>query len=141
MLHRSDFNIVVIEEGRTGISASVKRRDMVDFNNFMENMDLIDLPCMGNRCTWFSGSGTSMSRLDSILLTKMLVMGWKLDNQFVRKTVIFQFCLKVEVRNGDPNPLDLITIGSSMMIFPVLWKNSGARGRSRGEETSVCMKR
>lgn len=87
-----DFNTVAIEEERIGISTWVKRRDMEDFNNFMENMNLIDLPCMGNRFTWFIGNGTSMSRLDRIMLTDKLVLDWKLDNQFVEKRVLSDQC-------------------------------------------------
>lgn len=51
----------------------------------MEEMELIDLPCVRRRCTWFSGSGKVMSRLDKILLTDNLVLDWKLVNQFVGK--------------------------------------------------------
>lgn len=59
-----DFSIVVIDEERIGKSIGVKIRDMADFNNFMEKMNLIDLPCVGNRYTWFSGNGTIISKLD-----------------------------------------------------------------------------
>lgn len=87
-----DFNTVALEDERIGLSKVFNRRDMAGFNDFIENMDLVDLPCVGKKFMWFSGSGSSMSRLDTILVSDKLVIEWKLENQFVWKRELSDHC-------------------------------------------------
>lgn len=52
-------------------------------------MDIIDLPRMEGRYTWFSGNGLAMSRLDRFLLSDNLISLCKFDNQVVGKRVLY----------------------------------------------------
>lgn len=55
---------MLFKEERIGRSAGCNGRDTADFFNLVEEMNLIDLPCVGGRYTWFNGDGRAMSRLD-----------------------------------------------------------------------------
>ncbi|KAK8628020.1 hypothetical protein V6N13_063732 [Hibiscus sabdariffa] len=61
-----DFNVVRTVEERQGMVSLA--RGMCEFNEFIEDLDLVDLPLKGHRFTWF-GSGNKCSRLDRFLLS------------------------------------------------------------------------
>jgi hypothetical protein len=42
---------------------------MREFDDFLEELELIDLPLVGRRFTWFHPNGIAMSRLDRILIS------------------------------------------------------------------------
>ncbi|XP_058775262.1 uncharacterized protein LOC131649520 [Vicia villosa] len=46
-------------------------------------MELVDLPTIGGKFTWFKSNGKAMSRLDRFLLSESLVDDWKVDGQFI----------------------------------------------------------
>ncbi|KAK8698032.1 hypothetical protein V6N13_114164 [Hibiscus sabdariffa] len=60
-----DFNVVRTVEERQGMVSLA--RGLCEFNEFIEDLDLVDLPLKGHRFTWF-GSGNKCSRLDSLVL-------------------------------------------------------------------------
>ncbi|KAK8685548.1 hypothetical protein V6N13_041548 [Hibiscus sabdariffa] len=61
-----DFNVVRTVEERQGMVSLA--RGMCEFNEFIEDLDLADLPLKGYRFTWF-GSGNKCSRVDRFLLS------------------------------------------------------------------------
>lgn len=83
---RGDFNIFLSKEERIGNNLGVDGRDMAYFNNFLEEMKLVVLPCVGGRFTWFSGNRLAMNRMDRIMLTKKIV------SQFAGKRVMCYHC-------------------------------------------------
>ena len=44
--------------------------DYHHFGLFIDDNELTDFPLCGRRYTWFKGDGTSMSRIDRILLSE-----------------------------------------------------------------------
>ena len=64
-----DFNAVSNREERTGRSEKWGYIDMVDFNAFVNEMNLIDLPLHGNKFTYFCSDGIAASRLDRFLVS------------------------------------------------------------------------
>ncbi|XP_058757182.1 uncharacterized protein LOC131630421 [Vicia villosa] len=102
-----DFNSVMFKEERLGKSAGSCGKDSIDFLNFVEEMELIYLPCVGGRFTWFSGNGCAMSRLDRFFISDNLALIWKLDNQVVGKRVLSDHCpvwLKAGGYDWGPKP-------------------------------------
>jgi hypothetical protein len=47
--------------------------DMIVFNDFVDRMNLIDLPILGRKFVWFRPNKITMSRLDIFLVS---VDGW-----------------------------------------------------------------
>nr|KYP40532.1 hypothetical protein KK1_038131 [Cajanus cajan] len=62
-----DFNTVRRLDERKGVTGDYGARDMEEFNSFIRNMELIDVPLVGKRFT-FRSDGSMMSRLDRVLV-------------------------------------------------------------------------
>jgi len=65
-----DFNAVRCPEERRGTSGVFTTAWIDTFNNFIEDLTLLDLPLRGRMFTWFRGDGKSMSRIDRFLLSE-----------------------------------------------------------------------
>ncbi|CAK8575810.1 unnamed protein product [Lathyrus sativus] len=75
-----DFNAVKSKLERKG-KGRLNFMEMKDFSSFIDAIDLVDMPIVGNRFTWFNSSGTCKSRLERILLSEKLVRKWKVVAQ------------------------------------------------------------
>jgi len=65
-----DFNSIRNERERRGINRlSGINREMQGFNNFIDSMGMVDLPCIGRKFTWYRPNGKAKSRLDRFLTT------------------------------------------------------------------------
>lgn len=71
-----DFNAVTSVDERKGIGGTHNSREISGFNHFISEMDLVDIPVLGKRYTWFSGDGIAKSRLDRFLLTEDVITKW-----------------------------------------------------------------
>ncbi|GKV19934.1 hypothetical protein SLEP1_g30130 [Rubroshorea leprosula] len=69
-----DFNAIRnVQEWNGGRS---NRRDMVEFDEFIRECGLIDLPLIGRKYTWYQPNGAVMSRLDRFLLSEDWCLKW-----------------------------------------------------------------
>jgi hypothetical protein len=67
-----DFNAVCRGDERVGVnSVEVGREsvDLVEFRTFLEELELVDLPLLGRRFTWYHPNGRVMSRIDRMLVS------------------------------------------------------------------------
>ncbi|XP_058742529.1 uncharacterized protein LOC131615027 [Vicia villosa] len=80
-----DFNEVLRREERIGEGVNRFTKGMEEFRCFVEQMDLVDLNCVGGKFTWFKHNGKAMSRLDRFLLSKKLVEEWEIFYQRIDK--------------------------------------------------------
>ncbi|XP_057453104.1 uncharacterized protein LOC130744964 [Lotus japonicus] len=66
-----DFNAVLSPSERRGISGGshTQRGETDDFNQFIDKMELHDLPLVGKKFTWIRPNGQQMSRLDRALVS------------------------------------------------------------------------
>ncbi|MCH94158.1 LINE-1 reverse transcriptase like, partial [Trifolium medium] len=81
----SDFNSVREESERRGVGdgpSNGQVREMAEFDRFLEDLELVDLPLIGRRFTWFHPNGIAMSRLDRVLLSNEWLFKW--GNPIVR---------------------------------------------------------
>ncbi|XP_058726281.1 uncharacterized protein LOC131597610 [Vicia villosa] len=78
-----DFNSVTSLEERIGISTRSYRREITSFKEFIEDMELVDLPTIGGKFTWIKSNGKSMSRIDRFLLSDCFVEDWKVESQYI----------------------------------------------------------
>lgn len=68
-----DFNEVCCREEHIGVRIMYSRRNMKAFKEFLVDMGVIDVLCVGETFTWFKGNGKDMSRLDRFLLSSKLI--------------------------------------------------------------------
>ncbi|WJX76187.1 hypothetical protein P8452_59630 [Trifolium repens] len=74
-----DFNAVCRSEERVGVNVEEGRAvsmEVVEFRNFLEELELVDLPLLGRHFTWYQASGRSMSRIDRILISDEWASRW-----------------------------------------------------------------
>ncbi|CAK8534207.1 unnamed protein product [Lathyrus sativus] len=50
---------------------------MEDFSSFIDIIEVVDLPTVGNQFTWFSTNGRLKSRLDHFLVSEGIIDKWK----------------------------------------------------------------
>jgi hypothetical protein len=66
-----DFNSISKVGERKGRSnGGGNQSERVEFSQFIDAMELIDIPISGKKFSWFSSDGSSMSRLDRFLLSE-----------------------------------------------------------------------
>ncbi|WJX46636.1 hypothetical protein P8452_33416 [Trifolium repens] len=81
--------------------------EMVAFNSFIENLDLVDMPLVGRDFTWFHPNGISMSRLDRLLISSSWGDVWGAPTVWVLSRDVADHCpliLKYSNSNWGPKP-------------------------------------
>lgn len=76
-----DFDVVCNREERLGGGVSYNSRDMEEFKNFIEEMDVIDIPSVGGKFTWYKDNGKAMIRLDIVFLSSNMIEIWNVLHQ------------------------------------------------------------
>jgi hypothetical protein len=74
-----DFNSVRNVTERKGVrslSQDSRTLEMREFDDFLESLELVDLPLVGRKYTWFHPNGISMSRLDRVLISSSWFGCW-----------------------------------------------------------------
>ncbi|MCI22282.1 transposon TX1 putative protein, partial [Trifolium medium] len=103
-----DFNAVVSSEERRGVAIEMARNgEMRAFGGFIEEMNLIDLPCLGRRFTWYHANGRSMSRLDRVLVSTEWLDSWGMCSLWVLPRDVSDHCplvLKYGDNDWGPKP-------------------------------------
>ena len=72
-----DFNNIRSREERMGSS----QRELLDgsiaeFNNWIEELEVEEVPWMGKNFTWFRPNGTAKSKLDRVLVSPEWLSKW-----------------------------------------------------------------
>jgi hypothetical protein len=68
-----DFNAVLNRVERRGvnqITTNLLSAEIAEFRDFVNDMELIDLPVLGRQFTWAHPNGVSMSRIDRVLMSE-----------------------------------------------------------------------
>ncbi|XP_058756586.1 uncharacterized protein LOC131629805 [Vicia villosa] len=78
-----DFNSISTIDERIGVTCSDYSRDSRSFNEFIEEMELVDLPTIGGKFTWFKSNEKVMSRIDRFLLSECYIEDNKVDGQYI----------------------------------------------------------
>ncbi|KAK2430145.1 hypothetical protein QL285_028516 [Trifolium repens] len=50
--------------------------EVAEFHDFVDNLELVDLPLMGRRFTWFHANGRAMSRIDRMFISDEWAACW-----------------------------------------------------------------
>lgn len=102
-----DFNTVKCASEKRGSSWGNIKAESNALQDFIDDLNLIDLPVLGNRFTWFKHDGTAMSRLDRFLLSEEWINLWGFGAQWIGKRDVSDHCpimLKGKHTNWGPKP-------------------------------------
>ncbi|WJX66076.1 hypothetical protein P8452_50669 [Trifolium repens] len=105
-----DFNSVVdVSERRSAglVSFPNSSMEMLEFKQFLEDLEMVDLPLVGRQFTWFHPNGLAMSRLDRILVSVGWITVW--GNPITRVAIrdVSDHCpiiLRYDVADWGPKP-------------------------------------
>ncbi|GKV34650.1 hypothetical protein SLEP1_g43008 [Rubroshorea leprosula] len=128
-----DFNAVRNEQERKG-GMSI-RREMPEFDDFIHECGLIDLPLIGRKFTWYQPNGASMSRLDRFLLSEEWCLNWDNVKQWGLNRSLsdhYPIVLKNQISNWGPKPFRFF---DAWLEFPQfkgivtdIWKSTEVKG-------------
>jgi hypothetical protein len=106
-----DFNAVLKASERKGSSSNNRQGERFLFNQFVNDMEVIDLPVLGKKFSWFSADGKSMSRIDRFLLSDGLISKYGFSRQWIGDRDISDHCpiwLVSSPINWGPKPFRVI---------------------------------
>ncbi|CAK8579097.1 unnamed protein product [Lathyrus sativus] len=79
-----DFNAISDPAERKGNASVSKNVDIGKFNEFIIDMDLVDLSSSRNRFTWYSGDDNYVSKIDRFLVVDVIIDSWFADKGFLK---------------------------------------------------------
>ncbi|GKV14958.1 hypothetical protein SLEP1_g25756 [Rubroshorea leprosula] len=100
-----DFNATKNLQERVGNNSSTN--GMKEFEKFMQESGLVDIPLVGRKYTWYHPNGCSMSRLDRFLLSEEWLLNWAEVKQWGLRRSLSDHCpvmLRDEKLNWGPKP-------------------------------------
>ncbi|GAU26347.1 hypothetical protein TSUD_101800 [Trifolium subterraneum] len=102
-----DFNAVRSIEERRSFRAGSRSSDHIPFNQFIDDVVLIDLPLSGRKFTWYKGDGLAMSCLDRFLLSEEWCLTWPNCAQVAQLRGLSDHCplvLEADEKNWGSRP-------------------------------------
>ncbi|GLT79359.1 hypothetical protein SLA2020_508500 [Shorea laevis] len=111
---------------------------MREFDDFIQNIGLIDLPLVGRKYTWYNSNGQYMSIIDRFLLTEEWILKWSDVKQWGLSRLVSDHCpvlLKNEKMDWGPKPFKFFDAwldqpGCKENIREV-WKSTEVKGWNR----------
>ncbi|KAL8503150.1 hypothetical protein ACS0TY_022046 [Phlomoides rotata] len=131
-----DFNTTVVQDERKGSSRVNDDKRSRQFNKFIMETELIDLPLLRRKFTWYKDNGSSCSRLDRFLLSAAWYDRWPNAKQIGLKRTFSDhapICLDVTKKeNWGPVPFKIVNWWLDQVEFQQLvekvWKNTNIEG-------------
>ncbi|KAK2442416.1 hypothetical protein QL285_013611 [Trifolium repens] len=97
-----DFNSVLNSNERRGVRmANLVTNEMVEFGNFVRDLEMIDMPLLGRQYTWFHPNGFTMSRLDRMLISSDWLALWGCPSVWVASRDVSDHCPLILKYNSD----------------------------------------
>ncbi|XP_058776769.1 uncharacterized protein LOC131651118 [Vicia villosa] len=131
-----DFNAVKKRSERFGHGEGRSNVEWREFNEFIEESGLVDVPCRGKKFSWFSGDGKSKSRIDRFLVSDSIVSSWGVVGQLIGSRDISDHCpvwLISEKEDWGPKPLkfnnEWFTDKNFILFVEKEWRGLDVQGR------------
>ncbi|XP_058764170.1 uncharacterized protein LOC131637587 [Vicia villosa] len=131
-----DFNSIKNPSERKGRRDGGLSNEVELFGKFIEDLDLVDIPCKGKKYSWYSGCGRAMSRIDRFLVSEAVVDRWCLVGQFIGNRDISDHCpvwLVKDNSNWGPKPFkfnnDWFSFPEFLPFVESEWKEMTVVGR------------
>ncbi|GAU42391.1 hypothetical protein TSUD_296890 [Trifolium subterraneum] len=137
---RGDFNAISKSGERRGSSGSGCLSERSEFSLFIEAMEVIDIPVLGKKFTWFNSNGSTMRRLDRFLLSEGFIHKGGISNQWIGDHDISDHCpiwLECSILNWGPKPFKFNNCWVNHPEFLDLVKNIWVQSNVRGTKTFV----
>ena len=115
-----DFNAIRLESESKSRVIGGNSEDFSAFNNFIDNVVLVDLSLCGRNFTWYRGDGLSMSRLNHFLLSKEWISSWPNCFQVALPRSVYDHCpilLTVDEANWGPRPNRMLKCWSDLPSY------------------------
>ena len=108
-----DFNAIRCVEERRSVSSVLPQAGTDNFNVFIANNLLVDLPLRGRTYMWYRGDGRSMSHIDHFLLSENWCLTWS-------------NCIQMAVSRGlsDHCPFGCLALFDLLVFFVNYIKNT-----------------
>ncbi|GKV01533.1 hypothetical protein SLEP1_g14082 [Rubroshorea leprosula] len=129
------------------------RRKMLEFDEFINECGLVDLPLIRRKFTWYQSNGASMSRLDRFLLSKEWCLNWENVKQWGLNHSLSDHCpivLKNQITDWGPKPFRFfdawLELPQFKGIVDDIWKSTvvngwnGYRLKEKLKETKKVLK-
>ncbi|XP_020223262.1 uncharacterized protein LOC109805546 [Cajanus cajan] len=137
MVCRGDFNAVRVEGERRGVSSYWREDDMKCSDEFIIESELVDLPLVGRKYTWYKINGKCMSRLDRFLVSNAWLSHWPHTTQWGLSRGVSDHCailLKNEDINWGPKPFRVLDCWRGDARYAIFvrsqWKELDVEGRA-----------
>lgn len=75
------FNVVRNMLETRGRDNSCMEAEMEDFNSFIDELEVVDIPVVGNMFTWYNSDCRPKSGLDRFLGSEGIISRWKILGQ------------------------------------------------------------
>jgi hypothetical protein len=101
------FNSITKVGERIGNNGGSGYRERTEFSQFIDAMELVDLPVLGKKFTWYNSDSTVLSRLDRFLLSEGFIELGGFTNQWAGDRDISDHCpiwLESSNLNCGPKP-------------------------------------
>lgn len=101
-----DFNNIRRPMERVGSSQTQHHeRSIKEFNDWISDLEVDDVPCIDRKYTWYRSNGTAKSRLDRFLVSADWLNKWKDTSQFILQRNFSDHCpLLLRSSNVDWGP-------------------------------------
>ncbi|XP_058760861.1 uncharacterized protein LOC131634226 [Vicia villosa] len=102
-----DFNAVKNRGERVGRSFSANSAEWSYVSAFIDDMNLVDVPCKKKKFSWFSGDGRSKSRLHCFLVSDSVINRWGVVGQRIDDRDVSDHCpvwLMADQKDWGPKP-------------------------------------
>ncbi|KAL8534970.1 hypothetical protein ACS0TY_010843 [Phlomoides rotata] len=113
----SDFYAIKNENERVGRGTTTDHRDIAAFNEFILQANLFELPLICRFYTWYRKDGSCKSKLDRMLMTKLLFEKWWPN--ILRSLPIF---IESSIQDWGPKPFKFINCWISRLDFKAFIK-------------------
>ncbi|PNX95639.1 cysteine-rich receptor-like protein kinase, partial [Trifolium pratense] len=131
-----DFNSVTKVSERKGCNGAGGLSERAEFSQFIDAFEVVDIPLVGKKYTWFNSDGSAMSRLDRFLLSEGFIEKGNFTNQWVGDRDISDHCpiwLSFSNLNWGPKPFKFNNCWLQHPDFfefvKQTWENMDIRGK------------
>jgi hypothetical protein len=90
-----DFNAVRDISERRGVASAFSyalNPEMVEFNSFLTDLELVDNALVGRQFTWFHPNGRTMSRIDRLMVSEEWLALWRNPSLWVLPRTVSDHC-------------------------------------------------